>query len=77
MRSIIFIKEYVGYTITPDRLIYMIVELMSVPMEFRGRIPRAFTKPRYTCRDIKARSIRIHLKKSVCAGLIYEIKSKK
>jgi hypothetical protein len=73
MISILCIREYLGYMSTLDRLTYVIVELRSVPMEFRGRIPRAFTKLGYTCRAIKAWAIRIHLKKRLCAGLMYEI----
>ena len=61
-------REYLGYMSTLDRLTYVIVELRPVPMEFRGRIPRAFTKPGYTCRAIKARAIRIHLKEKVVCG---------
>ena len=66
-------REYLGYTSTLDRLTYVIVEFRSVPIEFRDRIPRAFIKLGYTCRTIKARAIRIHLKKMLCAGLISEI----
>lgn len=66
-------KEYLGYPSTLDRLTYVIVELKSVSMEFRAWIPRVFTKQGYTCRDIKIWAIRIHLKKSLCAGLISEI----
>ncbi|GAU39727.1 hypothetical protein TSUD_144940 [Trifolium subterraneum] len=52
-----------------DRLTYMNVELRPVPMEFRGRIPRAFMKLGLTCRAIKARAIKKHLKERLCAGL--------
>ena len=48
--------EYLGYKSTLDRLTYVIVELRLVPMEFRGRFPRVFTKLRYTCIDIKAQA---------------------
>src|SRR3954466_879959 len=73
MRSILCMTEYLGYRSTLDRLTYVIVELRPVPMEFRGKIPRAFTKPGYTCMAIKARAIRIHLKKRLCASLMSEI----
>ena len=73
MRSILYVREYLGYKSTLDRLTYVIVELRPIRMEFRGKIPRAFTKPGYTCRAIKARAIRIHLKKRLCAGLMSEI----
>ena len=66
-------REYLGYRSTLDRLTFVIVELGSVPMELRGRIPRAFTKPGYTCRAIKAQAIRIHLKKRLCASLMSKI----
>jgi hypothetical protein len=69
-------REYLGYRSTLDRLAFVIMELGSVPMEFRGRIPRAFTKLGYTCRAIKAWAIRIHLKKRLCAGLMSEIEFK-
>lgn len=61
-------REYLDYRSTLDRLTLVIVELGSVPMELRGKIPRAFTKPGYTCRAIKARAIRIHLKEKVVCG---------
>ena len=63
-------REYLCYMSTLDRLTYVIVELRLILMELRGRIPRAFTKPGYTCRAIKAQAIRIHLKKRLYAGLI-------
>lgn len=68
--------EYLGYMSTLDRLTYVIVKLRSISMEFRGRFPRAFTKPGYTCMSIKARAIRIHIKKRLCVGLISEIEFK-
>lgn len=68
--------RYLGYKSTFDRLIYVIVELRSVPIEFRGRISKAFTKTGYMCMFIKARAIRIHLKKMLCAGLMYNIEFK-
>ena len=76
MRFILWVREYLDYRSTLDRLTYVIVELRSVPMELRGKIPRAFTKPGYTCRAIKARAIRIHLKKRLCAGLMSKIEFK-
>ena len=54
---------------TLDRLTYMNVELRPVPMEFQGKIPRAFMKPGLTCRAIKARAIKKHLVERSCAGL--------
>lgn len=69
-------REYLGYMSNLDRLTYVIVELRSVSMEFRGKIPRAVTKPGYTCMTTKVRIIRIHLKKMLSAGLIFEIEFK-
>lgn len=69
-------REYLGYISTLDRLAFVILELGSVLMELRGRIPRAFIKPGYTCMTIKARVIRIHLKKILCVGLMSEIEFK-
>lgn len=69
-------REYLGYKSTLYRLTYVVVELRSVPIEFRGKIPRAFTKLGYTYRAFKARSIRIHLKKRLCASLMSEIELK-
>lgn len=66
-------REYLGFT----RITYVIVELRPFPVEFRGRVPKAFTKMGYTCKAIKARPIRVHLKKSLCVGLMYEIEFKK
>lgn len=70
MRSILYMREYLGYMSTLDKLTYVIVELRSVPKEFRGIIPKAFTKSGYTCRAIQAQTIRIHLMKRLCAGLM-------
>ena len=69
-------REYLGYMSTLDRPTFVIVKLGSVPMELRDRIPRAFTKPGYTCKAIKARAIRIHIKKRLCADLMSEIEFK-
>lgn len=55
-------RDYLGYKSTLDRLTYVIVEHRPVLMEFRGKIPKAFTKLGYMCMAIKARAIRIHLK---------------
>ena len=66
-------REYLDYKSTLDRLTFMIVGLGPVPMEFRGRIPRAFVTLGSTCKTIKARAIRIHLKQKLCAGLISDI----
>lgn len=66
-------REYLGYMSTLDRLTYVILELMSVPMKFRGRISKSFTKLGYTCRVIKTWDIRIDLKKRLCGGLTYVI----
>lgn len=68
--------EYIGYTSNLDRLTHVIVELRSVLIEFRDKIPRVFTKLGYTCRVIKTHTIRIHLKKSLCVGLMSEIELK-
>lgn len=76
MRFILCMREYLGYKSTFDKLTFVIVELGPIPMELQGRIPRAFTKLGYTCRAIKARAIRILLKKRLCAGLMSEIKFK-
>lgn len=69
-------REYLGYLNTLDRLTYVIVELRLVPIEFRGKIPIAFTKSGYTCRAIKTLTIKIHLKKRLCAGFISEVEVK-
>lgn len=61
---------------TLDRLTYVIVELRSVPMEFQDIIPRAFTQSGYTCMTIKARVIRLHLKKMLCASLMSQTEFK-
>ena len=69
MKSILCIRGVPHFRGTLDRLTYMNVELRPVPMEFRGRIPRAFMKPGYTCRAIKARATKKHLMERLCAGL--------
>lgn len=61
-------REYLGYVSTLDRFTYVIMEIRSVP--------RAFTKSGYTCKNIKIHAIRIHLKKRLRAGLMFEIEFK-
>jgi hypothetical protein len=46
------------------RLTYMNVELMLVPMEFRGKIPRAFVKLGLTCGALNPGLLRYILRKS-------------
>jgi hypothetical protein len=44
------------------------VELRAGSYGIRGRIPRAFVKPGYTCKAINARAFRIHLMKRFVCG---------
>ena len=69
MKSKLYMREYIGFESTLDRLTYVIVELRLVPMEFWGRVSRAFSKLGYTCKTIKAQTIRIQSKKRLCVGV--------
>lgn len=65
-----------NYNKTLDRLTYMIGELMPILMEFQGKIPRVFIKLKQTHMTIKPHAYRIHPKKILYEGLIFEIEFK-
>ena len=57
-----------NYRSTLDRLTYMNVEQMPIPMRFRAKYLGRSLKLGYTCGTINARAFRIHLRKRFVCG---------